>query len=339
MIKKIDDYENINDQNIKEILKKFGNPKKIGYFSTYKPNYTRTETLLELLKRNNIEVEEIIPGGNFTRYFKALLQLFKKRNNFDVLLVAFRGHEILPFVRLIFHKKIIYDSFISIYDTLCFDRCIFKPESIVGKILKWYDTFLCKISDFVLLDTKTHMDYFINEFKVPKNKIGFLYVGCNKKMFKPMKIKKDTNKFLVFWYGNVLPVQGVDVILKTAKLLESNNDILFRLVGPIRKKYSKLIDELNLKNVEFIDYVPYKDLPKEIAKADLCLAGHFSNLPKAKRVIAGKTFQFINMNKKVILQKNLENLDLFRSNNNAIFCKSNNKLDLIECIKKNKNNY
>ncbi|HPJ16813.1 MAG TPA: glycosyltransferase [Candidatus Woesebacteria bacterium] len=301
IIKKFDDYEVINDHNLKKILTKFNNPKKIGYFSTYKPNYTRTETLLELFNRNQVQVDKIIPGGGLIRYFKALFQLFQQRNNFDVLVVAFRGHEILPFVRLIFRKKIIYDSFISIYDTLCFDRCIFRPSSLIGKLLKWYDTFLCSISDFVLLDTKTHMNYFIKEFKVSKNKISYLYVGCNKKMFKPMKVKKDTNKFLVFWYGNVLPVQGVDVILKTAKALETEKNILFRLVGPIRKKYGKLIKELQLTNVEFIDYVPYEKLPQEIAKADLCLGGHFSDLPKAKRVIAGKTFQFLAMNKKTII--------------------------------------
>jgi hypothetical protein len=157
----------------------------------------------------------------------------------------------------------------------------------------------------VLLDTKTHVEYFIEEFGVPADKIGYLYVGCNKKMFYPMKVKKDTDKFLIFWYGNALPVQGVDVILKAAKLMEKNPNVLFRLIGPIRKKYGKLIKELDLHNVEFIDYVPYKQLPREIAKADLCLGGHFSDLPKARRVIAGKTFQFLGMKKKTIMKSEI----------------------------------
>lgn len=328
-------YEVFNDHNLKKILKKVGTPKKVGYFSTYKKNYTRTETLLELLKRNDIEVEKIMYEEGIFKYIKALIKLHKKRNKFNVLIVAFRGHEILPFVRLIFKKKIIYDSFISIYDTLCFDRCIFKPKSIIGKFLKWYDTFLCKISDFVLLDTRTHMEYFIKNFSVEKNKISYLYVGCNKKIFIPIKIKKDNNKFIIFWYGNVLPVQGVDVILKTAKLFEQNKNIVFRLVGPIQKKYRELIEKLKLTNVEFVNYVPYKKLSIEIAKADLCLGGHFSNLPKAKRVIAGKTFQFLAMKKTTIISEFKSNKELYKPSSKIIFLKKVCVSELYKVILKN----
>jgi len=146
-----------------------------------------------------------------------------------------------------------------------------------------------------------------------------------------MKVKKDTDKFLVFWYGNVLHVQGVGVILKAAKLLESNKNILFRLVGPIRKKYKKLLDELRLTNVEFIDYIPYEKLPYEIAKADLCLGGHFSDLPKARRVIAGKTFQFLAMKKKTIVGELLAN-QVFCKNMLIHFVKTNSSVALSHLI-------
>ena len=309
------DYNTFNDQEIKKIISKFGDYKKIKilYLSSYKPNYTRTETLLDLFSRNNIKYKSIITGKEKFKYFKLIWNLLLNQNKYDLIFVAFRGHEILPFIKLFAKKPIIYDAFISIYDTICFDRQIFKPQSIIGRLLKWYDTFLCKISDFVLLDTKTHRQYFIDEFNILCDKIGYLYVGCNEKMFKAIKTKKDPNKFVIFWYGNSFPLQGVDNILKAAKKLEKHPNILFRLVGPVRQKHQKLVDKLKLKNVQFIDWVPYEKLPLEIAKADLCLGGHFSTIPKATRVVPGKVFQFLACAKSTLVAVNPANLELFNN--------------------------
>lgn len=327
-------YEKFNAVTIKKNFSNFGNPKniKVLYLSTYNPNYTRTAYLLSLLKKMKIKYQTIMPGYSKFRYLKVLFNLIKLQKNFDIIFVAFEGHKILPFIKLFSKKPIIFDAFISIYDTLCFDRKIFRPESLVGRLLKNYDKFLFKISDFILLDTKTHMDYFIKEFKVPKNKISYLYVGCNKKLFKPIKIKRKTDNFIVFWYGNTPQLQGIDIILKAAKILEREKDICFHFAGPIKKKYYELVNKLDLKNVRYTEWIPYKDLPKEIATADLCLGGHFSSVNKAKRVIPGKVFQFIAMGKPIIIGDNPATRELFTDSQKTIFCKMNDEKALAETI-------
>jgi glycosyltransferase involved in cell wall biosynthesis len=249
-----------------------------------------------------------------------------------VIFLAFRGHEILPFFRLLTRKPIIFDAFVSAYDTLCFDRKIFKPDSVLGKILKWYDAYLCRIADFVLVDTKTHSEYFANEFKA-KN-VSYLYLESNRDLFKPIETEKKKNKFIVFWYGKCWPLQGVEVILKAAEILKDDSKIVFRLVGPVRKKYKNLVATLNSKNIEFIDYVSYESLPSEIAKADLCLGGHFSDIPKAKRVIPGKAFQFIACGRKTILGDNPANRELFNEAENIYFVRMNSGEELATKILK-----
>lgn len=313
------DYNNFNQKNLNKILSKFGDPKKsrILYLSTYKANYTRTETLLELFKKNKINFKTIFVEGSKIKYFKVIYNLIKYQKSYDIIFVAFRGHEILPFIKLLTRKPIIFDAFVSVYDTLCFDREIFKPNSFIGEFLKWYDKFLCRISKVVLVDTKEHKDYFEKEFDV--NNIDYLYVGCNEDLFKPIETKKRESTFVVFWYGSANPLQGVNTILKSANLLEKNKNVQFRLVGPIREKYSKLIKNLKLGNIEFIDFIPYDKLPVEINKADLCLGGHFSNKDKAKRVIPGKTFQFISCNKPTIVADNPANRELFRETRHLSF--------------------
>jgi len=57
------DYENFNDKQIFDVLSKFGNPEKIKvlYVSTYYfPNYVRTKSILDILRRNRIKIISIL---------------------------------------------------------------------------------------------------------------------------------------------------------------------------------------------------------------------------------------------------------------------------------------
>lgn len=326
------DCENFNDKQIYGLLSKFGNPEeiKVLYVSTYIPNYVRTETVLNILQRNKISVKPVLVCNRRFRCFLTFFRTIFSLRECNVIFLAFRSHEILPIFRLITRKPIIFDAFVSVYDTLCFDRKIFKQDSIISKILKCFDAYLCRIANLVLVDTRTHCDYFKKEFNA-KN-IAHLYLECNKELFKPIKLVKEHNKFIVFWYGKCWPLQGVEVILKAAEILKDDNGIIFRLAGPVRKKCGNLIKNLNTQNIEFIGYVPYERLPYEIAKADLCLGGHFSDIPKAKRVIPGKAFQFITCGRKTILGDNPANRELFNETENIYFVKMNSEQELARKI-------
>ena len=293
------DYTLINQNNLKAYLHTFWDYKKLKilFFSIYQPDYTRTETIEQLFSSLWISYikNSIYKKNYFVRVCYNILRLIKNIRECDVVYVHFRWHEILPIVSLIsylFGKKVIFDMFISLWDTICFDRRILRPRSLPGRFIKIYDKFLIRIADFVLLDTYTHLQYVIHELWLPENKWGFLYVWANTENFHPLHIEKSS-KFRIFWYGNVLPLQGVEIILRVAKLLENNNNIEFFLVWPVRKRYGDLIKELSLSNVRFKDRVPYKDLYREICKSHLCLWWHFGIVPKSGRVIAGKTFQFL----------------------------------------------
>lgn len=331
------DYKEFNQRNFTKIISKFGKPinLRIIYISTYIPTYTRTEVLLGLMQKSGIKVIKVLVGNSKLKYLRAICSLLTHRKDYDLIILAFRGHELLPFLSLVTNRPIIFDAMVSVYDTLCFDRKIFSPMSLVGKFLKWYDKFLCEISDIVLVDTEAHKNYFVKEFEA--HNIDYIYVGCNEDLFKPITQERDKSKFVVFWYGSANPLQGVDIILRSAKLLEDSG-IFFRLVGPVRKKYSALITDLQPKNVEFIDFIPYEELPAEINKSDVCLGGHFADREKAKRVIASKTFQFLACEKPTIVGDNPANRELFKDQGLTKFVKMNSPEDLAEKILQVKEN-
>jgi glycosyltransferase involved in cell wall biosynthesis len=96
--------------------------------------------------------------------------------------------------------------------------------------------------------------------------------------------------------------------------------------------YTEIIKKLNLKNVEFVDYVPYQNLPGEINKSDICLGGHFSDIEKAKRVIPGKVFQFLACKKITILGDNPANREIFKESRLTKFVEMNDARALADKI-------
>lgn len=311
---------------------------KILFISGRESAYTRNAVILKGLKDNGIEIIECTDESKsyFSRYLKIMLKFLKNNNkNFDLIFVGFFGQPLVPIIKKFSNKPIVFDAFLSAYDTMCFDRKKFSPNSVAGKFFYWLDRHSCELADKVLLDSDAHINYFVNTFGLDPAKFERLFVGADDSIFYPMPESECfTGKFNVFYYGSYLPLQGIEYIIKAAKKLETHEDIQFKVVGngveydPILK----LAQELDTKNVEFVNWVPYEKLPLEIAKADVCLGGHFSDINKSKRVIAGKTFQFISMKKPVIVGDNPANRELFENRRNALLVEHANSDSLADAI-------
>lgn len=277
--------------------------RRMVYVSVYDPRYTRTESLQNLFRLCEQEVTYKFFRGRF-RYLKLLTFVLLHRHRFDVIFVSFRAQEILPLIRICWGKKpLIFDAFVSAYDTLCLERGKIDPASLLGKALKYYDTFLCRISTLVLVDTQAHKQYFETEFGC--DNVDFLYVDCNRDLFFPGKPSPASDIFEILWYGGGQPIHGVDTILRVARQLRDERQIHFTLAGRIKN-----VDLPS--NVTHLPWIEYTDLPEKIRSSDLCLGGHFSkNIAKGDHVIAGKTFQCVACGANTIVKDNPANAELF----------------------------
>lgn len=302
---------------------------RIVFISGRESTYTRNSVILKGLKSNGIEVIDCTDSSSsyILRYPKVLLKfILRKGEDFDLIFVGFLGQPLVPIIKKLSRKPIIFDAYLSIYDTMCFDRKKIKPDSIGGRFFYWLDKHSCELADKVLLDTNAHINYFVDTFKLKREKFQRVFVGADDSIFYPINIDKDNTIFRVFYYGTYLPLQGIEYIIKAAKKLEAYKEIKFIIVGKgmEHKKIMKLVQELDINNIEFVDWIPYKELPQEIAKSDVCLGGHFSDIDKAKRVISGKTYQFIAMKKPVIIGDSPANRELFEHRKNAMLIEMGN---------------
>ncbi len=310
------------------------------YISGRELGYVRNDVLLRAFYRlGTVQViGETQSGPMLSRimrvFFRALPYLLFQ--HYDLIFVAFYGHLLMLPVGILSHSPVLFDAFVSTYDTLCFDRQRFKPRSLLGRLTFWLDQTACRLADLTLLDTQCHVDYFIHTFGLISDKVKCLPVGCNEDIFYPRPQVKNGKLTTVLYYSSYLPLHGVEITVRAAGLLRSESAVCFRLIGTGQEylKVHKLADELGLENVTFLPPVSLDTLANEIASADICLGGHFGRSDKSRRVIPGKIYQILSMGRPLIAADTPANRELLSDGLNACFCPQDNPEALADAILK-----
>ena len=303
-----------NNRGEQEIINRIKG-KRILYIATKNSDYLRLQQEIRLVQKYAAESDIIVSRKK--SYFKRLAYVYSKLlitsvKKYDVIFIGFMAQMIIPVWKWKFRDKtLIIDFFISIFDTLVDDRKKVDEKSILGKSVHLLDQITLKSADMVICDTKAHGRYFSKEFCVDKKNIFTMYLKADPLIYFPKKIKKPDefkNKYLVLYFGSILPVQGVEIVMDAIRLLKEQKEIYFIIIGPIGDK----IEKAETSNVTYIDWLPQEKLADYIAFSDLCLAGHFSaTVNKAKRTIPGKAYIYQAMKKDMILGDSPANRELF----------------------------
>lgn len=296
-------------------LIKLINKKQVLFVTTKNIDYIRNTQEIRMLREHS-ERYQVISSCR-KGYIGRIIEVWKKlvkynMKNIDVVFIGFAPQLILPFFYLKLKKKIVViDFFISVYDTLVHDRKIFKDAGLAARLSHRLDFITLKRADHVIADTNADAEYFIKEFEFEADKIETLYLEADPSIYYPREQHKRAdlvNKFVVLYFGSILPLQGADIVLDAVKLLKNQEDIYFQIIGPISNKYRKPMQA----NVEYIDWLSQEELAEYIANADLCLAGHFNGeIDKARRTIPGKAYIYEAMERPMILGKNEANKEFF----------------------------
>ncbi|RII25026.1 MAG: glycosyl transferase family 1 [Geobacter sp.] len=308
---------------------------KILFIAGREPAYVRNAMLLKCLEKSGHDIIDCTDSSATypARFLKVILK-FLAQKNFDCVCVGFLGQPLVPIIRKLTSKPVIFDAFLSTYDTMCFDRRRFTPDSLAGKFFFWLDRYSCTQANRILLDTDAHIEYFTKTFGLPGTTFNRVFVGADESLFYPREVKREDTKFRVFYYSSFLPLHGTEYIVQAAGRLREQKEIEFVVVGKgmMHSKVLSLAQSLGVDNIRFIDWIPYEQLPLEISRADVCLGGHFSDIDKAKRVIAGKTFQFIAMKKPVIVGDCPGNREIFIDRQNAVMVRMADAVSLADAI-------
>lgn len=306
---------------------------RVVWWGTYDTGKPRTRILLRGLRESGINIIEChadiwggiedksqLKGlGNKLRFglrwlfsYPRLIWRYVRVPKHDVVMVGYLGHlDVLvlwPFVKLR-GVPVVWDAFLSLHNTIVEDRQLVGRHHPLAVLLYVWEWLACRAVDLVLLDTRAHGLFFAERFHLKENHVKSVFVGAEPEVF----AAKITNSiehqrrdpFTVLFYGQFIPLHGIETIVRAARLAEHEN-INWVLIGRGQEegKIRRLLDEHPLPRVEWIPWVKYKDLVERIHQADVCL-GIFGDTDKAARVIPNKVFQIICSGRPVITRDSM----------------------------------
>jgi len=242
--------------------------------------------------------------------YPSLIGRYMRAPRHDVVLLPYPGGVdifiIYPLAKLR-GARICLDIFISVFDTTVIDRKMLAAQGIAATMLYHLERFAIAIADIRLIDTQTHASYLENLFRLPTGSICPVWVGVEGDSFprikSPLSNVNANRATRVLFYGQFIPLHGLDVIVKAAQLLEQRYSGSYEWVligrGQLQQEIDKMIREYRLKSITRIDWVSYERLIDEIYAADVCL-GVFNEHGKSQRVIPNKVFQILAAGKPLV---------------------------------------
>ena len=316
----------------------------IGFVLSYRfPKYIRSTTLREALESNpSLVVEDAVnTSAKFKRYFQTIKKIIgiKKKKHTNLWLVNFRGHDIYWPLRWLVGKKskIIFDQLISPYDAWVNERKTFKKNSPFARIVYQVEKGIMANADYLITDSKSQAEYYARLYRVPLEKFTVIRGSVNEVMFSPDATPKKFDfpePFILFTYGTFIPLQGMELLLPVAELLK-DLPLRFMIAGGSGKKLANFLEtreKRGLTNISHTPWINFTELPSYMRGAGLCLGGPLGDSAQAKRVITGKSLQFLACECPTVIGLTEETRDLFEDRVNCLLVRPGDAESLAEVI-------
>lgn len=271
------------------------------FFGFYDPTFATNRVLMNGLRQNGVSVLECCDhSSGLKKFIKLFFKHRKLRDQYDAMVVGFACQLAVPFAKAITRKPIIFIGQVSLYDANVLDRQVVKAGSLKALYYWLLDWLAVHLADRVIMATQSNIDHFSKEWGVKKEKYRLVFSGAEDDIFRPLEGVKTEKGFLVSFHGTFIPLHGVEFIVRAAKILESEG-ISFLIIGrgQEKKKVLNISQQLGLKNIEFIDFMPKNELVFKLAGSDACL-GTFGGNARAHREISHKIFECLAMRKPLI---------------------------------------
>lgn len=217
----------------------------------------------------------------------------------DLLLIGYPGildAYLAAFVGRIRGIPVVWDVFISVYDTVVEDRRMLSPSSLAARVLRRIERNALRYVNLAFMDTQAHARRVELLFQLPPHSCGAVWVGTETEHFggdRQLVPRESEAPLKILFYGQFIPLHGISTIIEAARIT-SDLPVEWTLIGRGQEadKIRHLLAVKPLPKVQWINWVDYDQLRHWIAAADICL-GIFGDSQKAASVIPNKVFQII----------------------------------------------
>lgn len=274
----------------------------------HEPDYPRNRSIRAALSQAGYCVLEVHSRAPFPwRHLILGFGYLKLHRQVRWVFITEGGHRLVPLIKALARltgRQVVFDPFLSRYNTRIEDRRLHRPGGLQALICLWQDWSSTHAADALVFDTAEHRDYFFAKYLLRKP-YRILPVGVDEGVFAPAEPSRFPrpyrgDAFQVLFYGSYIPLQGIEHILAAAASLKGKG-FRFTLIGK-GQTYRTMRDRaraLELEEVEFVPPLPEAGLLPYLAHADACL-GIFSDNAKAGNVVPNKVVQAAAMGKAMV---------------------------------------
>jgi glycosyltransferase involved in cell wall biosynthesis len=306
-----------------------------------KPTISRNLFHRNYLKKRYDTIECVSNGKNYAVRIPVVLWcLVKNITKAEVFFVGYMGHFLVLFLRLFTKKPIVFDFYLSIFDMMCNDRKIYKPDSLLGKLTYWIEKRSLELADFVIVDTQKLIETLSSTYGVDQKKFVRVPLTINEENVKPLDVKRYKEQFCVLYVGSYIPLHGTPLIIEAAKIVQERNEEIFFLMigkGPELSTCKELAEKYHLKNIEFKGFMPLEELNYYYNACDVNL-GLFNTGQRANSVILNKTNDAFRVGRAHVTLKTDAMSEVFCDNEDIFFVEHNTPQDLAKKLIELKNN-
>ena len=238
--------------------------------------------------------------ANGMRWLRAALRLawrWHTSGGAPVVVIGFNGQLDILLLRLLVGRdrpRIVYAPLVSVTETLVDDRRRYAPGSVAARLLAGLDRLCFRLADVAVADTEAHRRYFVEALGVAPARVVVCHLGVDNDAFAAPTDRPtggEDRDLEVLWFGQYLPLHGLDVIADAVGRLADVDGVRFTFIGTgdERRSFETVVRATRAK-VEFVNWVAYEELGRRVSRADVVL-GIFGPSVKAAMVVPNKVYE------------------------------------------------
>lgn len=194
------------------------------------------------------------------------------------------------------------DAFISLYDTIVTDRRLISKKSLCAIVLRHFEKRAFSICSRIVVDTEGNRHYYATLFGMPEERFVPLALATNEHDYLPHPYIPKNGHCRVLFVGTFVPLQGIETITQTIRLLAEEKHIEFIIIGDGQEAHilERLLAEKTLPGVHWIRvWQNASEVASKIEDADICL-GIFGTGDKTQRVWPYKNYHYMSVGRAIV---------------------------------------
>jgi glycosyltransferase involved in cell wall biosynthesis len=206
-----------------------------------------------------------------------------------------------------FHRRPFLLEIRDLWPEFAIDIGLLKNRLLIH-LARRLESFLYDRADYLLVNSPAYRDYLIRK-GIPPGKISFIPNGVDAQMFDPDDRGSSfrnqhgiDEKFVATYAGAIGMANNIDLLLHSAGLLKSREDIHILVVGDGKERRSleQHAARLGLTNLTFTGSFPKNRMTTVLAASDACIAV-LRNIPMFTTTYPNKVFDYMAAGRPTIL--------------------------------------